>query len=85
VITPNAKVASGTCLYSKRGGDPIGYIVGDRDVDLAEAETGWFSLAIDSPWGPIVFAARGPTRSDLVTCAPPETVPPSALNGPSGP
>lgn len=81
-VTPNAKVASGTCLYARVKGDAVGYLVGDRDVDLAEAETGWFSLALDTPWGPIVFAARGPTRSDLMTCAPASAVPPSALNPP---
>lgn len=74
-ITPNTKVASGTCLYARKGGEAIGYIVGDRDVDLADADTGWFTLSIDSPWGPIAFAARGPTRSDLVACAPAGTVP----------
>ena len=83
-ITPNAKVASGTCLYARPKGDAVGYLVGDRDVDLSDAETGWFALALDSPWGPIVFAARGPTRSDLFTCAPAGTVPASTLV-PSGP
>jgi hypothetical protein len=77
-ITPNAKVASGTCLYSRAKGEMVGYIVGDRDVDLADAETGWFTLTIDSPWGPIAFAASGPTRTDLVACAPPGSVPPPA-------
>ncbi|MBL0214270.1 MAG: hypothetical protein IPQ07_10325 [Myxococcales bacterium] len=75
-ITPNTKVASGTCLYSRVKGDPIGYIVGDREVDLADADLGWFTLTIDSPWGPISFAARGATRSDLTPCAPVGTVPP---------
>lgn len=77
-IVPNTKVASGTCLYSRVKGDPIGYIVGDRDVDVSDAEPGWFGLAIDSPWGPIAFAARGPTRADLQACAPVGTVPPPA-------
>lgn len=78
-IAPNAKVASGTCLYSRVKGDAIGYIVGDHDVDLADAELGWFALTIDSPWGPIAFAAHGPTRSELVTCAPVGSVPPSMI------
>ena len=69
-VTPNAKVAAGTCLYARVKGDAVGYIVGDRDVDLADADTGWFSIALDSPWGPIVFAARGPTRTDLMKCGP---------------
>ena len=76
-ITPNTKVASGTCLYSRVKGEAVGYIVGDRDVDLADGELGWFALSIDSPWGPIAFAARGSTRTDLQACAPAGTVPPS--------
>lgn len=69
-VTPNAKVAGGTCLYARAKGDAVGYIVGEREVDLVDTEPGWFSLALDSPWGPIVFAARGPTRTDLTTCGP---------------
>lgn len=69
-ITPNAKVPGGTCLYARVKGDPVGYIVGDREVALAEGELGWFALTIDSPWGPIAFAARGPSRTDLQACAP---------------
>ena len=57
-ITANTKVASGTRLYARVKGDAIGYIVGDRDVDLAAVERGWFALTIDSPWGPVAFAAR---------------------------
>jgi len=76
LITANAKVASGTCLYSKRDGDPIGYIVGDRDVQLDDAGTGWWTLAVDTPWGPIPFAARGPTQATLTPCAPAGSVPP---------
>ena len=81
-ITPTGKVASGTCLYSRaeRDAEPIGYIVGDRDVMLDELGTGWWSLTIDSPWGPLAFGAQGPTRADLVTCAPADSVPASTLN-----
>lgn len=78
-ITANTKVASGTCLYARVKGDAIGYIVGDRDVDLADVELGWFALTIDSPWGPVAFAARGPTPTDLVACAPAGSVPPSPI------
>lgn len=74
-ITPNGKVPSGTCLYARQGGEAIGYIVGDRDVDLVDAGGGWWTLTLDSPWGPIAFAAHGPTRVDLVACAPVGTVP----------
>ncbi|CAN5904667.1 hypothetical protein BH11MYX3_BH11MYX3_16750 [soil metagenome] len=77
-VIPNTSVASGTCLYARIKGDLIGYIVGDRAVDLVDAELGWYALSIDSPWGPLTFAARGPTRSDLFACAPVGSVPPSA-------
>lgn len=79
-ITANGKVPSGTCLYTQMKGEPIGYIVGDQDVMLDDTGGGWWTLTIDSPWGPIPFAAQGPTRVDLVGCAPSGSVPPSALN-----
>lgn len=77
-ITPNAEVASGTCLYTKAAGEAIGYIVGDRDVHLDDAGRGWWIISFDTPWGPIPFAARGPTQTGLVACAPQGTVPPPA-------
>jgi hypothetical protein len=70
-VAPNGKARSGTCLYARARGDAIGYIVGDREVELDDAGAGWWSLAIDTPWGPIAFAARGPARSELLPCAPP--------------
>lgn len=81
-ITPTGKVPSGTCLHTQVKGEAIGYIVGDQDVMLDEsgASAGWWTLTIDSPWGPIPFAAQGPTRTDLVGCAPSGSVPASALN-----
>jgi hypothetical protein len=82
-ITPNGKVSSGTCLYARQGGDAIGYIVGDRDVDLEDAGKGWWTLAIDTPWGAITFGARGPARAELVACAPAGTVPPPAPPAPA--
>jgi hypothetical protein len=78
-IAPNAKVASGVCLYARAGGESIGYIVGDRDVSLEPGANGWWTLAIDTPWGPINFAARGPTALELDECAPANSVPPSTL------
>lgn len=77
-VTPNATAASGTCLYARAGGDAIGYVVGNRPVDLDDAGAGWWTLTIDTPWGPIAFAAHGPARTELVACAPPNTVPPAA-------
>ncbi|MEO8704330.1 MAG: hypothetical protein ABI867_30025 [Kofleriaceae bacterium] len=75
-VTANGKVASGTCLYAKQRGEAIGYVVGDRDVHLDDAGNGWWTLALDTPWGPIPFAARGPTQQSLTACAPAGTVPP---------
>ena len=77
-VVVNTKVASGTCLYTRPSGDAIGYVVGDRDVELDDRGIGWWSLALDTPWGPITFAARGPTAQNLIACAPPGSVPPPA-------
>jgi len=74
--TANATASSGTCLYARPGGDAIGYIVGNRQVDLDDGGAGWWTLTLDTPFGPIAFAARGTTRTELVACAPPGTVPP---------
>ncbi len=74
-IAPTTTVASGTCLYARDQGDAIGYIVGDRPADLEDAGAGWWALTIDTPWGPLELAAQGPSRAELVACAPPGTVP----------
>lgn len=76
-ITPDTTVASGTCLYARAQGDAIGYIVGNSPVELDDAGAGWWTLTIDTPWGPLAFAAHGATRTDLLACAPPDTVPPA--------
>jgi hypothetical protein len=75
-ITANTTVASGTCLYPRAGGEPIGYIVGNRPVDLDDTSPGWWAVTIDTPWGPLGFAARGPSKTELALCAPPDAVPP---------
>jgi len=75
VLAPNTTVASGTCLYARVDGDAIGYIVGDRPVDLDDAGAGWWTLAIDTPWGPLGFAAHGPSPGELATCAPADALP----------
>ena len=76
-ITPNTKLASGTCLHTRVGGDAIGYLVGDQPVELADAgKLGWFTVSVDTPWGPIAFAARGPDATSLASCAPDGSVPP---------
>jgi hypothetical protein len=52
-VVPNARLASGTCLYAKRDGDMVGYLVGDREVHLEGAGNGWWTVSFDTPWGPI--------------------------------
>ncbi|HEU4732528.1 MAG TPA: hypothetical protein VFT22_31755 [Kofleriaceae bacterium] len=84
-ITPTATVASGTCLYARAGGEPIGYVVGNRPADLEDAGAGWWTLTLDTPWGPIAFAARGALGTELVACAPPNTVPPATPPAPAPP
>lgn len=66
-VTPNATVADHTCLYVD--GEPVGFITGDREVMLDKgARPNEFTLAIDSPWGAVVFDTRGPTETDLEKC-----------------
>jgi hypothetical protein len=77
ITQPNTTVASGTCLYARAGGEPIGYIVGTRPVDLDDTGAGWWSLTIDTPWGPLDFAAHGPSKTELALCAPADALPPA--------
>lgn len=75
-IAPNTSAPSGTCLYARAAGDAIGYLVGNRPVALEDIGRGWWSLTIDTPWGSLGFAARGPSKTELSACAPPGAVPP---------
>jgi len=69
-------VPEATCLYARDQGEPIGYLVGDQRVELAASDRlGWWKLAIDTPWGPTTFAARGATKLELLPCG---SVPPPA-------
>ncbi|HUJ57749.1 MAG TPA: hypothetical protein VLX92_04640 [Kofleriaceae bacterium] len=82
-VAPNATVASGTCLYGRDRGEPIGYVVGDRPALVEPGDqAGWFDVSLDTPWGPVAFAARGPSESELGACAPPGAVPPPAVTSP---
>jgi hypothetical protein len=83
--TPNDKIASGTCLFSKASGDQIGYIVGDRDVQLDDAGGGWWNVYVDTPWGAVLFAARGSSPAALFPCAPAGSVPPPGPPAPPPP
>jgi hypothetical protein len=82
LVTTNATAPSGTCLYAREAGEPIGYLVGDREVALDATRPGWFALTIDTPWGPLTFAARGATETELAACAPPGSVPAPAPSAP---
>jgi hypothetical protein len=65
--TPNATAVASTCLYV--AGEPVGFLAADQPVLLERANRpGWFTLTIDTPWGPIAFDARGPTETELQTC-----------------
>ena len=83
LTVPNASLRSGTCLYTRANGDPIGYLVGDRVAELVEGtQRGWSTIAIDTPWGALAFAAKGGTRAELELCAPPGAVPAPAPSVP---
>jgi hypothetical protein len=77
-VAPNAVAASGTCLYARPGGEPIGYVVGSLPVELDDnaGRAGWLQLTTDTPWGPLAFAVKGASKSELAACAPPGSVPP---------
>lgn len=66
---PTGKVAAGTCLYARPRGEAIGYVVGDRPAELEDAGDGWWTLTLDTPWGPIGFAAQG-AAGELAACGP---------------
>ena len=86
LAVPNATVPSGTCLYARVGGEPIGYIVGDRAVELIEGiQPGWSSITLDTPWGAVAFAAKGGAKAELEACAPAGAVPLPATATPSVP
>ena len=66
-IAPNVTVRDGTCLYV--GEEPLGFIVGDRPVLVEKTgRTGWYTITIETPWGPIAFDAKGSLESELATC-----------------
>jgi hypothetical protein len=72
MITANAQLPRGTCLYASQQGEPIGFLLAAHDGELSSARTpGWFTLSFDTPWGPITFMARGSSELALATCGPP--------------
>ena len=79
VITANGSVAKSTCLYAEARGEPIGFAIDDHVAEVSSGPSpGWYTVAFDTPWGPITFAATGTSEHDLATCGPtPVVVPPS--------
>jgi hypothetical protein len=82
-IEANAKAPSGTCLYARADGEPLGYLVADQDVAFTANAEQWSTLAIDTPWGALSFAVHGTDPATLASCAPDGAVPPTTL-APSG-
>ena len=68
-IEPTATGVDGTCLHTAPDGEPIGYLVGTPPVAIASSTRGWVSLAVDTPWGAITFAARE-TDDGFARCDP---------------
>jgi hypothetical protein len=66
-VVPNTTVPAQTCLYASD--EAVGFVVGDRAALVEPSpRIGWFTVTLETPWGPIAFEARGPTESTLVTC-----------------
>lgn len=70
-LATNAKLPRGTCLYAASRGEPVGFLLADHDAAIAADRTaGWFDVTLETPWGPIAFAAKGPDDHSLATCGP---------------
>lgn len=63
----NATLPDHTCLYSD--GEQVGFLTGEQQVAVTSGpQVGWLTITLDTPWGPIDFAAKGATESTLETC-----------------
>lgn len=70
-LVTNAKLPRGTCLYATMRGEQIGFLLADHDAVLSSGRSpGWWEVTLETPWGPIAFAAQGPTDQSLATCSP---------------
>lgn len=70
VLTPNFTVAADTCLYAAE--ELVGFVVGDRPALVEPASRiGWFTVTLETPWGPVAFEAKGPTETSLAKCPAP--------------
>ena len=72
VINATGTIAKGACLYAAQHGEAIGYVVEDRSAEVSSGRSpGWYTVSVDTPWGPIMFAATGTSDHDLTACGPP--------------
>jgi hypothetical protein len=64
----NEKLTAGTCLYARARGEVVG-IANDYFASTAPADSeGWWDVTMETPWGPMTFAAR--RAGSWQTCEP---------------
>jgi hypothetical protein len=57
-LATDDKLPAGTCLHARARGEVVG-ISNDVAVAVAEGEgEGWMLVTMETPWGPLAFAAR---------------------------
>ncbi|MFT3696009.1 MAG: hypothetical protein QM831_22925 [Kofleriaceae bacterium] len=70
-IQPTGQIAANTCLYAKPNGEAIGFAMTSKDAELSSGRSpGWYTVTVDSPWGPLTFHAHGTSEHSLDTCGP---------------
>lgn len=68
-LVPNATVPAGACLYANERGEPIGFFDGAEPAVVERTSHGdWWTVAIETPWGPIELFARGASAAELAPC-----------------
>ena len=68
-VATNGSAPDKTCLYASAGGEPIGFVDGGLPAAIDRAgRDDWWTVAIDTAWGPIAFFARGATVELLAAC-----------------
>jgi hypothetical protein len=51
-------LTAGACLYASPKGEAVGVAGPVPAIIIADERDGWWSVTLDTPWGPIRFAAR---------------------------
>jgi hypothetical protein len=68
-VATNGTAPDKTCLYANAGGEPIGFIEGGLPAAIDRSgRDDWWTVAIDTAWGPIAFFAHGATVELLAAC-----------------